>query len=637
MTVADITPVITYIGNGATTVFPFAFWVQKDEDLYVYKKTIATGVLAALTLNVDYIATGVSLTSGVGGSVVLIGTPLSSSYKLVIARVVAETQDLDITNEDGFNPTVVEFQFDRIVMMTQQAKEQLRRAMQVQLGEAVSPLANHIYGTDGAGTFKDLGELSPANIIVVGALGDTFVNVKTHFGVLGDGSIGDSALINAAMQDIANLGKTLYFPAGIYSTTVGFTMTVQMNIYMDQRAVLRGDFVPADGKDVLRINIATGSGDGRNMIIEGGSILNNGGGNCAINVNSTSGTPETVPQYEMEIRNGNHAGYLRAIRFGAAAPAGNTNFNTVRQCNISTGSSGSAAIDLDGCADGHRIIDNLIFGTGVGIKVNVVLGAFNTIIRGNGIVTQNGAILVTNGSRVLIRDNQIEQTGVNGLVPSSHILIQGLARISRGIIIKGNNLGGGTNVDTLITMYNARGTKIDENHMNKPNVQDINFGDAGSGLIAKYNTLGPDNWLRGVRSLQTGRTDTSRHMIIAEAAACVGNRGFWKPLPTLQGGYTDGGGLQYMVNQMGDWRVKGILIPGSLTAGQLICTFPAGARPQALQTIPVGTGSTTLAMLQFLANGELRVHSGLALPTGDCTFGHAAIAVEWLDTYEAGE
>lgn len=477
----------------------------------------------------------------------------------------------------------------------------------------------------------------------VGALAAAggFLNVKTTFGALGDASSGDSALINAAMQDSANIGRTLYFPAGIYKTTTGLTMTKQMNIVMDQQAYIRGDFVPADGKDVLRINIATGgASDGRNMIIEGGNIFCNGGGNCAINVNSASGSPVTTPQFEMEIRNGNYAGYLCGVRFGPANSSGDTNFNTVRNCNLSTiNASAVAAVHLDGCADGQRIIDNLIFGPGTGVVVNPILGSFSTIISGNGIVTQNAAILVINGSLVLIMNNQIEQTGVNGLVPSSHILVQGLARISRGIRILNNNFGGGTGVDTSITLYNARGTVIDLNQFNIANVQDINFGDAGGGLVAKYNTLGPNNWLRGTRSIVGvgNPTDTIRRMLIAEAAACVGNRGFWKEVPTLQNSYSAGTGFQYMVNQDGDLKFRGILTPGTLTAATLITTLPAGARPQAATTFPVGTAAATLAMLQLATNGQLTVHSGLALPAGASTFNHIAIPVEWLDTYEAGE
>lgn len=64
---------------------------------------------------------------------------------------------------------------------------------------------------------------------------ETTVNVKSH-GAVGDGVADDTAAIAAAIAVITAAGKgVLYFPAGTYKTTGGFTISVPMKIYGDGR------------------------------------------------------------------------------------------------------------------------------------------------------------------------------------------------------------------------------------------------------------------------------------------------------------------------------------------------------------------------------------------------------------------
>jgi hypothetical protein len=126
MTVSTDLNTVAYTGNGATTVFPFTFTVLAEEDLFVYERVIATGVNTLLDAS-EYSVTGVpgpgSITYNPSG------VPLPSTKKLIILREVSLTQDMDIENQGGFFPEVLEDQLDKIVMGLQQVAEEIGRAI----------------------------------------------------------------------------------------------------------------------------------------------------------------------------------------------------------------------------------------------------------------------------------------------------------------------------------------------------------------------------------------------------------------------------------------------------------------------------------------------------------------------------
>lgn len=134
MTVQSATRQVTYTGNGAAINFIFSFIVKKNEHLTVtlYDSTLKTYTTISST---NYKVTG---GSGSTGYVTYRpgGVPLSSRYKLILARNVPYTQDLDIYNQDGFYPETVEDQLDLIVMQIQQLKDRLSQLVNVPIDEA---------------------------------------------------------------------------------------------------------------------------------------------------------------------------------------------------------------------------------------------------------------------------------------------------------------------------------------------------------------------------------------------------------------------------------------------------------------------------------------------------------------------
>ncbi len=129
MTVSSSTNKIIGNGNGVTTSWPFSFKVF-DPGHLVVTYTDAAGDETTLdpgqyvvTLNADQDASP--------GGTVSYSPAIASGTKLTLLRSVPYTQTIDIKNQGGFFPEVLERGFDLMVMQVQQLKEQLARAFKL--------------------------------------------------------------------------------------------------------------------------------------------------------------------------------------------------------------------------------------------------------------------------------------------------------------------------------------------------------------------------------------------------------------------------------------------------------------------------------------------------------------------------
>lgn len=141
MTVSTLTNKVTYLGNGAATSFAVPFKVMDVDHLVVLRRIAATGATDYTYVGTDYSYSGIGNDSG---TLTLSGTALSSTYELVIERIVPYTQGLDVVNSGGFYPDTVEEQLDLTTMQVQQVAAQAddteARALRVPEGESVSLL-----------------------------------------------------------------------------------------------------------------------------------------------------------------------------------------------------------------------------------------------------------------------------------------------------------------------------------------------------------------------------------------------------------------------------------------------------------------------------------------------------------------
>lgn len=123
MTLATSTNFVEYVGNGVTKVFPYSFRVDNANDFVLTRITIASGVVTPI-LGSEFSYTGIGVDGGGNITYPLVGSAMSSLFRLRIERIVPVTQDLDISNQSPFFPNVLEAQLDRMVMMLQQINTQ---------------------------------------------------------------------------------------------------------------------------------------------------------------------------------------------------------------------------------------------------------------------------------------------------------------------------------------------------------------------------------------------------------------------------------------------------------------------------------------------------------------------------------
>ncbi|MEZ2695750.1 glycosyl hydrolase family 28-related protein [Hafnia alvei] len=114
-----------YIGNGATTAFPYQFRIFKAADLTVVIVDLNENQ-RELILGTDYTVTGAG--SYQGGNVILVSA-LANGWQISIARELPVTQETDLRNQGKFFAEVHENAFDKLTMLIQQTFSLLRLAL----------------------------------------------------------------------------------------------------------------------------------------------------------------------------------------------------------------------------------------------------------------------------------------------------------------------------------------------------------------------------------------------------------------------------------------------------------------------------------------------------------------------------
>lgn len=113
---------VTYLGNGSTTVWPFSFPVSDASWLQVKTKNDA-GVLSTIPAS-DYTVTGIGAAGG--GTVTYPKSgALSTGTRIRIQRVVPILQSVEIVNQEGYYPEVLEASADYRVFTDQQLNQRI--------------------------------------------------------------------------------------------------------------------------------------------------------------------------------------------------------------------------------------------------------------------------------------------------------------------------------------------------------------------------------------------------------------------------------------------------------------------------------------------------------------------------------
>lgn len=125
-------------GNSVTTAFPFTFKVFEAADLLVVQAD-ANGVETVLTLTTDYtVSLNSNQNSNPGGTVTLV-TALPTGETMVITSELDLLQSVDLTNQGGFYPRVINDALDRLTIISQQLQEQVDRSAKLPITSSDDP------------------------------------------------------------------------------------------------------------------------------------------------------------------------------------------------------------------------------------------------------------------------------------------------------------------------------------------------------------------------------------------------------------------------------------------------------------------------------------------------------------------
>lgn len=143
-----------YEGNDVTTAFPFSFKVFSAADVVVVL-TDPAGVETTLTVADYSVALNADQDTAPGGTVNK-HSALATDYLLTITSSVQNLQPLDLTNQGGFYPKVINNALDRLTILVQQVAEQVSRAVKVGISSALSPeqFVTWLYSASSTATAK---------------------------------------------------------------------------------------------------------------------------------------------------------------------------------------------------------------------------------------------------------------------------------------------------------------------------------------------------------------------------------------------------------------------------------------------------------------------------------------------------
>jgi hypothetical protein len=319
-------------------------------------------------------------------------------------------------------------------------------------------------------TLSDAGSLVVADVTAkIHDLGGAYVDV-TAYGATGDGSTDDTAAVLAALAVCHTTGAALYFPEGSFVLSGAGTeillVTKSIRIFGAGmgRSILKIAASVGASTDVIRYNPTAASGAqsfGFAVTDLGGSAVSGTPGRHWIHIDIED--PIEFAMRAMIERND-----FRQIG-GWGVHVSNSTLkipaflaNTIRDNRIAGG------LRLNGVADSNLVDNNVLYGTNVGVEIEMVANAANLMITRNNITNVGGGIWVKRCIHPIVRDNYFEaQAALSGGSGNSAYL--DLAGASAGAVNSTDIVGNQISVLTAagvvdgVRVANATNTNITRN------------------------------------------------------------------------------------------------------------------------------------------------------------------------------
>ena len=164
-----------YVGNGSADTFAFNFKVFSASDVVVKQLEDSTSIETTLSLTTNYTVTlNQDQNGNPGGSIKLTAGNLATGFRIVITSDVNALQGVDLTNQGGFFPEIINDALDKAVILHQEQQEKLNRSLNFSLTNTIGSLeitqnaaarANKVLSFDSAGEL-DLTNAAPTAFLV---------------------------------------------------------------------------------------------------------------------------------------------------------------------------------------------------------------------------------------------------------------------------------------------------------------------------------------------------------------------------------------------------------------------------------------------------------------------------------------
>ena len=167
MTVSSSTIKNSYSGDGSTTVFAYAFKIFAAADLTVIIRS-STGTETVKTITTDYSVSNVGVD---GGGNVTFGSAPASGETVVVIRNTANTQTLDLVENDPFLSGSFEESLDKITHQLIEQQEEIDRSFKVsrtnsittsEFADNAASRASKTLGFDSDGNLTTVADFLPA-------------------------------------------------------------------------------------------------------------------------------------------------------------------------------------------------------------------------------------------------------------------------------------------------------------------------------------------------------------------------------------------------------------------------------------------------------------------------------------------
>ena len=156
----------SYDGDGNQAAFQFNFKVLDQADIEVLIRA-ADGTETKKTIQTHYTVSGVGVATG-GSVTFTVGNIPAATEKVILRRATAQTQVLDLVENDPFSAESIEAALDRTIAINQELQEQVDRAIKLSPTNAMSSTEFTVDATNRQNkvlAFDGAGELSIAQTL----------------------------------------------------------------------------------------------------------------------------------------------------------------------------------------------------------------------------------------------------------------------------------------------------------------------------------------------------------------------------------------------------------------------------------------------------------------------------------------